>query len=92
MAYSFFNNRFEFLEVPDIINYLDKNFSTCERYLVITELLGVKVRALTDLDIFHRLPTEDEYILTNAEGKTYLTNLDYLKFRIPDLKCLNRNS
>ena len=88
IAYSFFNYRFEFIALPDIIYYLEEHLSICERYVGIAELLGVKVKAFKYLDILNELSIEDEYIFTNSEGKKHLTNLDYLKYRSRVIKCL----
>ncbi|MCG6135125.1 MAG: GIY-YIG nuclease family protein [Nostoc sp. LLA-1] len=90
IAYSLFKYRFEFIEVPNIIFYLEENLSICERYVGVSELLGVQVKAFKYLDIFNELPTEDEYIFTNSEGKKCLTNLDYLKYRRRDIKRLQQ--
>jgi hypothetical protein len=92
LVYSLFNYRFEFIELAKIIFYLEENVSIRERYVDVNELLGVQVRALKYLDIFSELPIEDEYILTNYEGKRCLTNLDYLKYRIRAIKCLQHNA
>lgn len=91
IAYSFFNYRFEFIELPNIIFYLEEHENTRECYVCVTELLGVQVRAFKYLDIFQKLPLENEYSFTNSEGKQYLTNLDYLKYRHRAIKCLPQN-
>ncbi|WP_265277745.1 GIY-YIG nuclease family protein [Nostoc sp. KVJ3] len=92
IAYSFFNYRFEFIEVANIILYLEEHSSIREQYVGVTELLGVQVKAFKYLDVFNELPIEDEYIFTNSEGKKCLTNLDYLKYRHRDIKCLQQNA
>ncbi len=88
IAYSFFNYRFEFLESTDIIFYLEEHISICSRYVGVTKLLGVEVKAFKYLDVFNEVPTEDKYIFTNSEGKKCLTKLDYLKYRSRVIKCL----
>jgi hypothetical protein len=90
IAYSIFKYRFEFIQAADIIFYLEEHSSIREQYIGVSELLGVQVKIFKYLDIFHELPTEDEYIFTNSEGKKCLTNLDYLKYRRRDLKCLQQ--
>ena len=92
IAYSFFNYRLEFLELPNIIFYLEEHLSISERYLGIIEILGVQLKAFKYLDIFNELPIEDEYICTNYEGKKCLTNLDYLKYRHRAIKRLTQNA
>ncbi|MGB6300604.1 MAG: GIY-YIG nuclease family protein [Rivularia sp. (in: cyanobacteria)] len=85
ISYSFFNYRFEFLELPNILFYLEERLNVYKRYVDVTELLGVKVKAFRYLDIFNELPL-DEYVFTNYEGKKRLTNLDYLKYRSRSIK------
>lgn len=90
IAYSIFKYRFEFIQAADIIFYLEEHSSIRERYIGVSELLGLQVKIFKYLDIFNKLPIEDEYIYTNSEGKKCLTNLDYLKYRRRDLKCLQQ--
>jgi len=92
IAYSFFNYRFEFLELPNIIFYLEEHLSICERYVGIIEMLGVQLKTFKYLDVFNELPIEDEYRFTNSEGKKFLTNLDYLKYRHRTIKRLQQNA
>jgi hypothetical protein len=90
IAYSIFKYRFEFIQAADIIFYLEEHSSIREQYIGVSELLGVQVKIFKYLDIFNEFPTEDEYIFTNSEGKKCLRNLDYLKYRRRDLKCLQQ--
>lgn len=87
-VYSVYNYRFEFIELPNLIYYLEENINAREQYVKTIELLGIKVGALRYLDIFTELPIEEERFLIDSQRKKHLRNIDYLNWRRNQLKCL----
>jgi GIY-YIG catalytic domain len=87
-VYNFYNYKFEFIELPNFIFYLEANFSECERYIRTVELFGVQVKALKYLDILREMPVEAEYFYVDSTGKKHLKDLDYLNYRVRKIRCL----
>ena len=87
-TYSFYNYRVEFVELANFIFYLEENPSERELYVGVIEVFGVQVKALKYLDIFSKLPLQEEYLYTDSEGKKYIRDLDYLNYRRRKIKLL----
>ena len=87
-TYSFYNYRVEFVELANFIFYLEENPSERELYVGVIEVFGVQVKALKYLDIFSKLPPEEEYLYTDSDGKKYIRDLDYLNYRRRKIKLL----
>ena len=85
-CYSFFNYRFEFLQLPESLIYLETYLDTYENYIGVTKLFDVEVRTLKYKNVISQLPS-NQYVYTNSNGKKRLQNLDYLKYRYRSLRC-----
>ncbi|BAZ18831.1 hypothetical protein NIES4071_107160 (plasmid) [Calothrix sp. NIES-4071] len=87
-VYSVYNYRFEFIELPNFIYYLEANTNAREQYVKTVEILRVKVKALRYLDIFTEVPIEEERFYIDQQRRKHLRNIDYLNWRRHLIKCL----
>lgn len=87
-VYSFNGYMFEFIEMSELVDYLENNSIAYERHVGIVELFGVQVKALKDLAIMNELLIEEEYSFIDSNGKKLLRDVAYLNYRKPMLKCL----
>lgn len=87
-VYSLNGYRLEFIEVPELIRYLENSSSAYKHYVGTVELFGVQVKALKDLSILNELSIEEEYRFTNSDGKKHLRDGAYINYRKHMLKYL----
>lgn len=87
-GYSINGQTIEFVEASEILRFLESNLDVSERSLTPTELLGISVRALSDLELLDRVHLQGEYSFISG-GKKTLTDAAYLIYRKSVLKQLN---
>lgn len=90
-TYSFKNKKLEFIEIYDLLDYIEKDEALCEKSVKTTrlELCDIEVKALQDLSFLDNLELEDSYSCLVKDGKKTLKGFAYLKYRQPLLKVLS---
>ena len=86
-AFSFNQQRFEFIEGTDVLWHLGRTPIIYERVVGTAELFGVAVTILKDLSILDELPLAEEYAFLK-EGKKTLKDIAYLNYRRKQLTPL----
>lgn len=85
--------KFEFLIIDwKFFEFFEYNSDANLHYTGIAELLGVQVKALTNLKIFDKLSLEEACNYLNSEGKKSLKSVAYINYRKNFLKCLVKGS
>ncbi|MEB3356888.1 MAG: hypothetical protein VKK04_09190 [Synechococcales bacterium] len=79
---------FEFVVLPEVIFFLEENLATYGHVIQAVELLGVEVKALTDLSFLSTMQLEEEYSFLSTDGEKTLRPIAYLNYRLGVLKCL----
>ncbi|MUG99638.1 hypothetical protein F7734_48110 [Scytonema sp. UIC 10036] len=88
-AYNWNSYKFEFLIIDwEFFTHLEENSDANLHYTRVVELLGIQVKALTNLKIFDELSLKEECIYLNSEGKKSLKSVAYINYRKNLLKCL----
>ncbi|WP_017741909.1 GIY-YIG nuclease family protein [Scytonema hofmannii] len=92
-TYNWNSYKFEFLIVDwELFNYLEKNPDANLHYIGVAELLGIQVKALTNLKIFDEFSLEEACGYLDSEGKKPLKSVAYINYRKNFLKCLVERS
>lgn len=87
-VYSIDGQKIEFVEASEILRFLEDNLDVSQRFLKLTELLSLPVKALSDLTILDSVSPQEEYSFI-SDGKKTLTDAAYLIYRRLVLKQLN---
>ena len=87
-TYSLNGYKLEFVELPELLNYLEDNPIAYEHYVGVADLFGVQVKVLKNLSFLEQFKMEEEYNFRAFDGKKGLTKAAYINYRKPVLKCL----
>jgi GIY-YIG catalytic domain len=80
--------RFEFVQIPELLNYLEKNPDTLNQYVTTVNFLGVQLASLNNLNFLTSISLEEEFHYKYSAEKAYLYPAAYLQFRLNLLQCL----
>jgi hypothetical protein len=80
--------RFEFLQVPELLDYLETNLNACNQYISLANVLGLDVPSLNHLSLLNSISFQEEHQSILYGGKRSLCPAAYLNFRLKELKCL----
>jgi hypothetical protein len=88
LVYRIHKLRFEFLCLPELLNYFETNLDALEQHLCSTNLFGLEVASLKSLNVLCSMSLEEEYQHKHSPGKIQLYPGAYLKYRLNQLMCL----
>ena len=89
MSYHLPQQRFEFIEVSDVLRHLEDNPATYERVVGTTQLFGIEVKMLRDLSVLDEAVWDEEYTFLRDQKKT-LKDMAYLNHIRPLLSPYER--
>ncbi|MEM9922323.1 MAG: hypothetical protein AAF915_00960 [Cyanobacteria bacterium P01_D01_bin.50] len=87
-TYNYYNYRFEFFIMPQLIDYLKNEEGARNKYINTIEFFGVQVKALRSLNIFNQLSLKEISDYRYSNDKQYLANGAYINYRKQILNCL----
>ncbi len=88
ITYNYYNYRFEFLIIPELIDYFNNDSSVSNSYINTVEIFGVQVKALKKINILNQLSLKEISDSTYYDGRKYLLNGAYINYRKHILNCI----
>ncbi|MCG9885827.1 MAG: GIY-YIG nuclease family protein [Cyanobacteria bacterium] len=82
---------FEFVAVPEVIQFLYENPDLHDVYLGTTQIFGIDVKAIKNLGLFDQINLKEEIIHPFLSGKGRLTNAAYLMYQKDEIGLMASN-
>lgn len=79
---------FEFVAIPEIIQFLYENPDLHAAYLGETQIFGIDMKAIKDLTLFDQINLKEEIIHPFLQGKGRLTNAAYIMYQKDDIELM----